>query len=195
MKLSMRLIIPALLMLIATGRGVADDLPRLYEGQSPDKRVDSFLFNKEGKLRFRFIEAATGKTLGDFISVYESIQRTNSRATDLAWKASVFWSPDSRYVILDEAFEGETSSGLIVVQMLPASTKQLALPLDRLASFLPKKYQSVTMDFDRWLGNRMFFAYLHGETIHAGAENEHVRIPLVFTIGKDDAITISNADE
>lgn len=146
-------------------------------------------------MRFRLIATATGQILGDFQSVYEPLQKTNPRATELASHVSVYWSPDSRHLVLDEAFDGETSSGLVVIVVTPTAAKKLSLPLERLASFLSKKYHCVTVEFHRWLGKRMFYATIHGETDHQDADNEYESVSLVIKVEKDDTITTFNPDE
>ena len=187
------------LLLITTLSVNAQQLGHLYEALSPDHRYDFFLFHADDKLRFRLIAKDTDKTLGDFVSNYETLQRDNPNskptALELAHSATVAWSPDTRYVILDEANNGEIGHELILISVSPTQGIQLPLSMDRMKTYSHDKHTYWTMGFDRWLGNRMFLGYLYGETDHKDANIEYSRIPLVFRIDKDDSVTIWNADE
>ena len=201
-SIQMRVPITVLLLLMVTRfvvagerRSPVGEFEHLWEGKSPDDRVDCFLYNKNGKLRFRFISTAKGRTLGDFTSVYEPLRATKPRATELASRVSVYWSRDSRHVVLEEPTDGDTIRGLIVVHTSPASVKQLSLPLTRLAAFLPKNYQYKGIEVSEWSDNRTFLADLFGKLEQPNDASEYTKIPLKFRVGKDGSITISNPEK
>jgi hypothetical protein len=173
----------------------ADDFLHLRDAESPDHQYRCQLYNAGGKLRFQVFEIASQKMLGEVASAYEPLLKTNDRAADLAQKTKVEWSPDGRYVALREPDNSETQSSIVLVSVGPKQAKQVPLSMAKLKELSPREHTDWSVEFDDWVGKRMFVVRLFGSTYHQDSANEHDEMALAVKIQKDDSVTVVNADE